>query len=229
MRSPAFTKSYNGNTVLDLPEQEFLPGTIYAILGANGAGKSTMIRVLSGTEKPDRGRVSFKSVSVGYLPQKPFAFYMSTFRNLLMNSDRDDAAKQRAWELIQTLQLSGLEEQNAKNLSGGETARMALGRLLMRDYEVLFLDEPTTAMDMESTLLAEEVIRSYRERTGSTVLLITHSVAQARRLADEIIYLDHGRLDTAGPVSLLDHPPTPSFAKFLEFAQGSGPGDRPFE
>ena len=154
---------------------------------------------------------------------------MSTLRNLLANSDRDEKAEVRARNLLRTMRLDGLEDQNAKSLSGGETARMALCRLLMRDYEVLLLDEPTTAMDMESTLLAEETVRSYRDRTGCTVLMITHSVAQAKRLADEVIFLDHGQLDTFGPSNLLEHPDTTAFRKFLDFAQGTGSGESPFE
>ena len=189
MKTSSFSKSYNGNTVLSLPSLEFRPATIYAILGANGAGKSTMLRILGGLEASDSGSVALKDISAGFLPQKPFALYMSTMKNLLANSDRDEAAEIRARKLITAMQLDGLESQNAKSLSGGETARMALCRLLMRDYEFLLLDEPTTAMDMESTLLAEETVRSYRDRTGCTVLLITHSVAQAKRLADEVIFL----------------------------------------
>ena len=229
MKTVSFTKSYNGNTVLSLPSLEFRPATIYAILGANGAGKSTMLRILGGLEASDSGSVALKDISAGFLPQKPFALYMSTMKNLLANSDRDEAAEIRARKLITAMQLDGLERQNAKSLSGGETARMALCRLLMRDYEFLLLDEPTTAMDMESTLLAEETVRSYRDRTRCTVLLITHSVAQAKRLADEVIFLDHGRLDTFGPSDLLVHPDTPAFRKFLDSAQGTSSGDALFE
>ena len=229
MKTSSFSKSYNGNTVLSLPSLEFRPATIYAILGANGAGKSTRLRILGGLEASDSGSVALKDISAGFLPQKPFALYMSTMKNLLANSDRDEAAEIRARKLITAMQLDGLENQNAKSLSGGETARMALCRLLMRDYEFLLLDEPTTAMDMESTLLAEETVRSYRDRTGCTVLLITHSVAQAKRLADEVIFLDHGRLDTFGPSDLLVHPDTPAFRKFLDFAQGTSSGDALFE
>ena len=88
MKTSSFTKSYNGNTVLSLPDLELRHGTIYAILGANGAGKSTMLRILGGLEKADHGNASLKNVSAGFLPQKPFALYMSTLRNLLANSDR---------------------------------------------------------------------------------------------------------------------------------------------
>ena len=135
MKTSSFTKSYNGNTVLSLPDLELRPGTIYAILGANGAGKSTMLRILGGLEKADHGNAALKNVSAGFLPQKPFALYMSTLRNLLSNSDRDEKSEVRARNLLRTMRLDGLEDQNAKSLSGGETARMALCRLLMRDYE----------------------------------------------------------------------------------------------
>lgn len=221
MNTPSFTKTYEGRVVLKIPELQWKPGTIYAILGANGAGKSTMIRILAKTEKPDSGRAPLRGVHIGYLPQKPFAFHMSTRRNVLLNSKRDDASKTQAEELLHGIQLEERERQNAKSLSGGETARMALCRVLMKDYDLLLLDEPTTAMDMESTLLAEQLIDEYRKRTGSTVLLITHSIAQARRIADEILYLDHGCLAAQGDAkTLLTAPDNFSLKSFLEFSEG---------
>lgn len=221
MRSRAFTKSYSGHMVLSLPELEFAPGKIYAVLGANGAGKSTMIRILAGMERADSGRLSFTGVSIGYLPQKAFSFYMSTYRNILSNSARDEDACQRADELIRRILLENVRDQNAKSLSGGETARMALCRLLMQDYDVLLLDEPTAAMDMESTVLAERLICEYKERTGCTVLLITHSIAQALRTSDELLYLEHGMLTACGPTKDLLNAPPKAFEAFLEFTQGT--------
>ena len=102
--------------------------------------------------------------------------------------------------------------------SGGETARMALCRILMKRYELLILDEPTAAMDMESTLAAEGLIRRYCTETGCGVLLITHSISQARRIADRVIVLHQGRLIEQGEsVQVLSKPKQEKTKSFLEF------------
>lgn len=222
MKIASFSKSYNGRTVLTLPELELQEGKIYGILGSNGAGKSTMIRVIGRLDKSDSRRAPLKGARVGYLPQKPFAFQMSTSRNILLNSKRNESDRVRASSLLSEIRLEELSRQNGKSLSGGETARMALCRILMKDYDLLLLDEPTAAMDMESTLLAEKLIDDYRNRINCSVLLITHSIAQARRIADEILYLDHGHLDAIGPTKeILEGSSSPSLMRFLEFNEGN--------
>jgi len=102
-------------------------------------------------------------------------------------------------------------------LSGGECARLALARLLMQTWDLLVLDEPTAAMDMESTLQAEKLIAgSCRE--GTSVLLITHNLRQAERLADEVLFFSGGRLvEVGGKEQVLKHPTQPETKRFLEF------------
>ena len=208
------TKTYEGRTVLDFPGAELRSGRIYAVIGANGSGKSTLARIAAGIVKADRRAPCLDAASVGYMPQKNYAFRMSTRANLLLNGSDEDRAK----ELMESLQLDHLANKRADRLSGGETARMALARLMMRSYDLLILDEPTAAMDMETTLLSEKRIRAYVEQTNCTVLLITHSLQQARRLADEALYLHRGQLKEFGPVEqVLFSPEAPETRQFLEF------------
>ena len=155
MKTTAFTKTYNRRVVLYLPELELPKGKITAIIGPNGSGKSTFAKILAGIERSDEKKPILSGVKVGYLPQKSFPFRMSTEKNILQNGN--DPA--RARELMHALGIEALAGQSAKKLSGGETARMALCRILMSRYDLLILDEPTTAMDMESTLAAEKLIR----------------------------------------------------------------------
>lgn len=123
-----------------------------------------------------------------------------------------------AAELMRALDLDALTKQSAKKLSGGETARMALARLLMRQYQLLILDEPTSAMDMESTLAAERLISDCCRQTGCAVLLITHSIQQAKRLADRVLFLYRGELIEQGAAERLLFAPTKEETKqFLEF------------
>ena len=214
MKTLAFTKSYGKRAVLSLPELELPPGEITAIIGPNGSGKSTLAKVLAGIERADNNRSILPGVSVGYLPQKSFPFRMSTEKNILQNGN--DPARARA--LMKELGIDALAGQSAKKLSGGETARMALCRILMKRYELLILDEPTAAMDMESTLAAEGLIRKSCTETGCAVLLITHSIGQARRLSDQLLFLQGGKLIEQGQTAqLLSAPQCEKTKRFLEF------------
>jgi ABC-type multidrug transport system ATPase subunit len=214
MKTIAFSKTYNKRVVLNLPELELPKGQITAVIGANGSGKSTFAKILAGIEYADDKRPLLAGSSVGYLPQKSFPFRMSTEKNILQNGN--DRA--RAAELMTALDIGGLAGQSVKKLSGGETARMALCRILMRRYDLLILDEPTAAMDMESTLAAEECIRRYCNETGCGVLLITHSISQARRLADQIVVLHEGRLIEQGDTErVISSPREAQTRRFLEF------------
>lgn len=207
-------KSYNGRTVLDIGSLELEGGKIYAVIGANGSGKSTMAKIAAGIIDPDGAKAGKSKPQTGYMPQKSFAFRMSLRKNMRING-RDD---EREKELLKALKIEHLAEAKAKRLSGGETARMALARLLMRDYELIVLDEPCSAMDIESTLLAENLIRDYRDRTGCTVLIVTHSISQAERIADEVLLLSGGKLIERGtPEKLIDHPESEITRKFIDF------------
>jgi len=214
MKTTAFTKTYAERVVLSLPELELPRGQITAIIGPNGSGKSTLAKILAGIEHADDKRPILYNVSVGYLPQKSFPFRMSTEKNILQNGN--DHARARA--LMKELGIDSLAGQSAKKLSGGETARMALCRILMKRYELLILDEPTAAMDMESTLAAEGLIQKYCAETGCAVLLITHSIGQARRLSDQLLFLQGGKLIEQGQTSqLLSAPQCEETKRFLEF------------
>lgn len=195
---PALKKTYQGQVVLDIPSIEIADGSIVAICGQNGSGKSTLAKILSGIEKPDTGESSVtKGLSVGYLPQQNYAFHMSVRSNLLLNKDLQKTKAEnvtQAETLLQAIGLENMAKKNAKKLSGGETQKMALARLLMKPYDLLILDEPTASMDTASVPTAEAIIRDYQSRTGSTILIITHSPEQAKRLADHIIRLEDGNL-----------------------------------
>ena len=214
MKFSALSKTYGTRKVLDLPCFEIPDGTITAVAGSNGSGKSCLAKILAGIEQSDQKAKIFPDISVGYMPQKSYAFRMSTLRNILLNGND----KSRSGHLMETLHLESLSRQSAKKLSGGETSKMALARLLMKPYGFLILDEPTAAMDMESTLAAEELIRTYCKETGCAVLLITHSIQQARRIAEHMIFLDKGRLVEQGETEqLLSSPSKEETRRFLEF------------
>ena len=214
MKIVAFTKTYEGRRVLDFPGLELQPGLIYALIGANGSGKSTFAKILAGVLPADKkGRYS-DALSVGYMPQKNYAFKLSTVSNIMLNGS--DSA--RAEQLMERLQLKHLEKKRGNRLSGGETARMSLARLMMKSYELVILDEPTAAMDMETSSLSEEMIVDYVKETGCTLLLVTHSLQQAKRIADRVLYFHKGQLMEQGEKdTLLYNPQKPETRQFLEF------------
>lgn len=210
-------KSYDGKTALNIPELSLEDGKIHAVIGANGCGKSTLAKLISGALKSDNGYLKIPSVRVGYMPQKCYAFNMSTQKNLRINgSGKNTAVRERM--LMDSLKITALADKKAKKLSGGETAKMSLARLLMNDYELIILDEPTAAMDMESTLLSEKLISDYSKKFGCTVLLITHSLSQAMRIADFVYYLSDGELKEYGTVNaVFSSPKDKSTKDFLAF------------
>lgn len=212
MNLPAFTKTYDGVQVLDFPGMALQPGKIYAILGANGSGKSTFAKIVAGILPADRNCPV--SGSVGYLPQKPYAFRMTVQKNIQLTGGSAESAGQ----LMSALSLTALRQKRADRLSGGETARMALARLMMKRYDMVILDEPTAAMDMESTSAAEALILKYAKDTGCILILVTHSLQQARRVADEALFFHKGRLLESGEApQLLYRPAQPETRQFLEF------------
>ena len=214
MKISAFTKTYEGRQVLDFPGMEVQPGKIYAVIGANGSGKSTFAKILTGLLAADKKGRHINDGTVGYMPQKNYAYRMSTKANILLNG-KDEA---RADKLMDDILIRHLEKKRADKLSGGETARMALARLMMRSYDLVLLDEPTAAMDMETTLLSEKLIASYVKETGCALILVTHSLQQARRIADEVWYFHKGKLLETGPKEqVLYEPEMAETKQFLEF------------
>ena len=148
------------------------------------------------------------------MPQKNYAFRMSTKANILLGN----ADEARAESLMKALQLENLADRKAHRLSGGETARMALARLMMKVFDVVILDEPTAAMDMETTSLSEDLILKYTKETGCTLVLVTHSLQQARRVSDEVLFFHKGTLlENGSAEKLLNSPEYMETRKFLDF------------
>ena len=209
-----FSKTYEGRCVLDFPGMELQPGKIYAVIGANGSGKSTFAKILAGVLKADQKGSFLDAPSVGYMPQKNYAFRMSVRSNILLGG-RD---RVRAEQLMERLQIAHLAGERADRLSGGETARMALARLMMGRFDLVILDEPTAAMDMESSTLAEGLILDYCRETGCALVLVTHSLQQARRVADEALFFCAGQLLEQGEKEkLLYAPEQEETRRFLDF------------
>ena len=215
MEVRAFSKSYDRNPVLQFPAFSLEEDAVYAVIGANGSGKSTFARILAGVLPSDQKNSPFLSAcTVGYMPQKSYGFRMSVKKNILLGG----GGQERAGKLMEQLSITHLSGRRADRLSGGETARMALVRTLMKPYDLTVLDEPTAAMDISSASLAEDCILNYHRETKGTVMIVTHSLKQARRLGDHILFFHQGNLWEWGAVDqVLEHPEKKETQRFLEF------------
>ncbi len=198
-----------------------------ALLGPNGAGKSMLLRVMASLVAPDSGQVTWNGRApdrsrrprLGFVFQKPILLRRSAAANIdyvlaalsLPRAER----KRRTAEALERAGLQHLAGSPARVLSGGEQQRLALARALAAAPEVLLLDEPTSNLDPASTLAIEQIVSLARDQ-GTRILLVTHDIGQARRLADEVAFLHHGRLLERGPAeSFFENPKTPAAQAFL--------------
>ena len=206
MKSKEITKSFGERFSLYVPQLEFEAGKIYAVMGANGSGKSTFARALA-----EEGMVE-SDISVGYMPQKNYPFRMTVLKNVLLCASSEEKAE----GLLRDLGMESLKNENAKKLSGGETAKMALARTLGKHFDLLILDEPTAPMDVESTYVSEKLIKDYCRDENAAMILITHSKGQAERMSDELLFFHKGRLFEKGRTKeILKDPKTKEAASFF--------------
>ena len=220
-------KEYGDRVVLDVEDLVLQSGRSYALVGPNGSGKSTLCKVLSGVIDQTSGYVDVEgaprdSLAVGYMPQKSYAFGFSVFKNVSLALTSSGLGKaeieERVKKALEEVGMIQFAEERGSGLSGGEAQRVALARMLVRDLDVLLLDEPTASMDIAGTLLVEEALARYRERTGCLLVAATHAPSQARRIADEAVMLDGGRIVEFGPTDyVLEHPSSEAGRKFLSY------------
>lgn len=197
---------------------------ITMLMGPNGAGKSLLLRLVHGLLAPTAGSISWGGRAPdsdvrrrqALVFQKPVLLRRSVAENIdfvLRLSGRADAACRDA--LLQRVGLGHLARQPARRLSGGEQQRLALARALAVDPEVLLLDEPTASLDPASVLVIETLVRQEREK-GVRIVFVTHDLGQARRLADDIVFLHRGRVGEHAPAaSFFDDPQCAAARDFL--------------
>ena len=215
-------KEYNKKTVLDVRDVSFARNNIYAIIGSNGSGKSTLLKCVASLIKFN-GKIEcdgLKLKSVGYLPQKNYAFDMSVKNNMLLSRKikyRKDALAD-ALVMLKKFDLVQYVNKNASRLSGGETQKLAICRLFMGDYKLVLLDEPTASLDINSTLTAEEMIRDYQSSHRSTMIIATHSLRQAKAISDYVVYIEKGIIEEITPTTeFFKEPQTEKAKAFLSF------------
>jgi tungstate transport system ATP-binding protein len=222
-------KEYAGRVVADVARLEIRAGEMFALVGPSGAGKSTLLRLLNFLETPTRGQIVYQNQVVNDgLPIVTRRQVTTVFQRpvLLRASVRDNVAyglglrglraDSRVDEILARVGLQSLAHAPAQKLSGGEMQRVALARALVIEPHVLLLDEPTANLDPYNVGLIEEIVREQNQTRGTTIVLVTHNVFQAKRLAQRVGLMLNGRVIEVGDAQqFFDAPKDPRTAAFV--------------
>ena len=209
--------------ILDNLACRISPRGISVIMGANGAGKSVLLRVMSGLIRPSSGQVRIHPAiegKTGMVFQRPVLLRRSVEANLdhALRIARFGKAERQARidALLETGGLKSFARQPARSLSGGEQQRLQMARALAAEPKLLLMDEPTASLDPGATLAIEELIGATSE-TGVKIVMVTHDIGQARRLADEVLFLARGQLmEQRQAKGMFEAPRTAEARAFLE-------------
>jgi len=207
------SKSYPGKPVLTGCSFSFHDRGIYVLMGPNGSGKSTFLRICALLEGPDRGEVNFYSDGIlinndillkrriTLLLPKIGVFNTTVFKNitygLKIRGLKESEIERKVDKALNFVGLLNNKGQKALTLSSGETQRMGIARALAIEPEIIFLDEPTASVDQENTEIIEDIILKMKKE-GRSIIITTHDMAQAERLADRLLFMRNGKIIEKG-------------------------------
>jgi tungstate transport system ATP-binding protein len=226
------TREYDGRRVLQVDRLDIRQGEIFALVGPSGAGKSTLLRLLNFLEPPTSGRIRFLGTEFSLsrsvpLPlrrrvttvfQRPILLNQSVWANvnygLRLRGQRDSACQLE--RVLERVGLGTMARQRARTLSGGEAQRVALARAMVLQPDVLLLDEPTANLDPYNVGLIEDTVCALNRERGTSIVLVTHNVFQARRLAHRVALLLEGRvIEVADVDAFFQSPRDPRTVAFV--------------
>jgi tungstate transport system ATP-binding protein len=227
-------KRYQEREVLSIERLEIPAGEINAILGPNGSGKTTLLRIMALLLVNDEGRLEVLGEKVNWskgqilrlrrqmsmVTQTSYMFQGSVYYNvaygLRQRKVSESGIKRSVQEALEMVGMSAYQEADARTLSGGERQKAAIARALVLKPQVLFLDEPTSNIDMASAAEIEKHILAINQNWGTTIIMVTHNLFQAKRLADEVIFLHEGHLIEKGRAeTVFDQPRDERTVAFL--------------
>lgn len=207
-------KSYKGCQALQDLNLEVAFGEVLAFLGPNGAGKTTTINILTGLLQPDKGEVYYEGVLFDpeNLPQKQVMGVVPQHNNLdrdltvaqnlkvhgLLFGMRGKALQRRIDEVLALVDMAVLSQKPAGQLSGGQKRRLVIARALLHNPKILFLDEPSTGLDVEARRKLHQIIAELNVSSGVSVFLTTHYIEEADLLANRVAFIDAGRVVALG-------------------------------
>ncbi|TCN31486.1 sulfate/molybdate ABC transporter ATP-binding protein [Sinorhizobium americanum] len=228
-------KEFGRFPALDDVSLDIRSGELIALLGPSGSGKTTLLRLIAGLESPTDGTIFFgaEDASKKTVQQRNIGFvfqHYALFRHMTVldnvsfglkvrpSSRRPPAAdvRRRALDLLELVQLSGLEKRYPAQLSGGQRQRVALARAMAVEPNVLLLDEPFGALDAQVRKELRKWLREIHDRTGHTTVFVTHDQEEALELADRIVVMSKGAIEQVGtPDDIYDHPVSPFVYGFI--------------
>ncbi|MEW6108142.1 MAG: ATP-binding cassette domain-containing protein [Nitrospirota bacterium] len=210
-------KAYNGNTVFSGCSFLFEKSGIYILMGPNGSGKSTFLRISALLEDADRGEIIYlsgqKAVEkdiglkrrITLVLPKVGVFNTTVFKNmafgLKIRGLKKKELEDRVNVYLESFGLIHKKNHNALTLSSGEAQRLGIARAMVTEPDILFLDEPTASVDQKNSEMIEEIILRMKNRGRPAVIMTTHDVAQAKRLADIMLVIREGRILAQGDAS----------------------------
>jgi tungstate transport system ATP-binding protein len=221
-------KTYRDVKALKAVSLSLQGNKIIVLLGVNGAGKSTLMRVIAGLENPDTGQILINNQKMSskvlreistLVFQKTAMFTMNVCDNLAyglrIRKIPKEMISERITENLGAVKLVGFEKRRAKKLSGGEQQRVSLARAFMLNPDILLLDEPTANLDPNSSIIIENAIIS-KKRADRIIVMATHNLSQARRMADEIVHIHDGQIvEAAETVAFFENPKSEISRKFV--------------
>jgi len=232
LEADAVSHSYGGQRALDGVSLRVPAGTVTALVGESGSGKTTLLRSFNRLVEPDRGTITIGGANVraeppellrrrlGYVPQHGGLLpHWSVRRNValvlkLAGSAADDSSADEALQRV-GLEPSRYGARLPTELSGGQRQRVALARAFAARQQVVLLDEPFGALDAISRGEAHEAFERVRKELGFTALLVTHDLAEAARLADQVVVMREGKIEQAGTVKELQQSPSSPYVRAL--------------
>ena len=234
LQTQSLTKHYGSLTAVQDLSLEVHEGEVFGLLGPNGAGKTTSISMMCGLLRPDSGQVVIHGkpitdgdadvrTRVGVCPQNIVLWGQLTCLEQMvfigeMYGMKRKAVTQRSEQLLEELDLAEKRDQRARTLSGGMQRRLNLAMALVHDPEILVLDEPEAGLDPQSRVLVREYVKSLARR--KTIILTTHNMDEAERMADRVAIIDHGKLLTLDTPEALKR--TVGEGDVLEIETGEG-------
>ena len=225
------SKRFDNVIALDKVNLKIAKSEIFSLLGSSGCGKSTLLRIIAGFEKPDEGRILLEGEDITKLPPyvrplnimfQNYALFphLNVTNNIQFGLKEEKISKEeinhRVNEILNLLELNGLEKRKINEISGGQQQRVALARCLVKKPKLLLLDEPLAALDKQLRVQTQFELVNLQYKLGITFIIVTHDQEEAMSLSDRMAIMQNGEiLQVGNPVEIYEKPKDTYIANFI--------------